>query len=262
MSARQGAKAAARDARLTREAQVRAAAVARRRLRAVGGTLAAAIVVVVAAVAISSAGGRTSLATGGRLNGAAFSAGVFAGIPQHGTVLGSLHAPVRLVEFADLQCPFCDEYSVRALPTLVRDYVRTGKVSMRFENLSFIGPGSVAAGRAAAAAAQQDRLWNFIDLLYLNQGEENSGYVTASYLRRLLDAVPGLNVPAAVRASAAPATAAALTRANAVATQDGINATPSFLIGRAGGRLRQFQPASLTSAPFATEFNSLLGGSR
>ena len=98
--------------------------------------------------------------------------------------------------------------------------------------------------------------------MYLNQGEENSGYVTASYLGRLLDAVPGLNVPVALRASAAPAAAAALTRANAVATQDGINATPSFLIGKAGGRLRQFQPPSLTSASFATAFDSLLGGSR
>jgi hypothetical protein len=49
---------------------------------------------------------------------------------------------------------------------------------MQFENLSFIGPGSVAAGRVAAAASQQNKLWNFVDLLYLNQGEENSGYVT------------------------------------------------------------------------------------
>jgi protein-disulfide isomerase len=262
MSGRQRPNAAARQARLAREEQARAAAAARRRRRSLGGILTAVIVVVVATVAISSAGGRPNSATGGRLNAAALSASLFAGIPQHGTVLGNANAPVRLVEFADLQCPYCDEYSVHALPALVRDYVRTGKVSMRFENLSFIGPGSVAAGRAAAAAAQQDRLWNFIDLMYLNQGEENSGYVTPSYLRRLLDAVPGLNEPAALDASAAPSAAAALTQANAVATQDGVNATPSFLIGKAGGPLRQFQPPTLTSTPFAAAFNALLGGSR
>jgi protein-disulfide isomerase len=262
MTARQGRKAAAREARLAKEAQALSAAAARRRLRALGGILAAVLVVVAATVAISSAGGRANAATGGRLNGAAFSASLFAGIPQHGTILGKANAPVRLVEFADLQCPYCDEYSVQALPALVRDYVRTEKVSMQFENLSFIGPGSVAAGRAAAATAQQDRLWNFIDLMYLNQGEENSGYVTPSYLRRLLDAVPGLNVPAALGASAAPSAAAALTRANTVATQDGVNATPSFLIGMAGGPLRPFRPPTLTSAPFAAAFNALLGGSR
>ena len=175
MTPRQGRKAAARETRRAQEAQPFSAAAARRRPWALGGILAAVIVVVVAAVAISSAGGGADAATGGRLNGAAFSAGLFAGIPQRGTILGRANAPVRLVEFADLQCPYCDEYSVQALPTLVRDYVRTGKVSMQFENLSFIGPGSVAAGRVAAAAAQQDRLWNFVDLMYLNQGEENTG---------------------------------------------------------------------------------------
>jgi protein-disulfide isomerase len=262
MSARHSRRATEREARLAQEAQARSAAAARRRLRALGGILAAVIVVVVAAVAISSAGGRANAAIGGRLNGTAFSASVFAGIPQHGTVLGNANAPVRMVEFADLQCPYCDEYSVQALPALVRDYVRTGKVSMRFENLSFIGPGSVAAGRVAAAAAEQNRLWNFIDLMYLNQGEENSGYVTPSYLRRLVDVLPGLNVPAALSASAAPSADAALTQANNVATADGINATPSFLIGKAGGPLRQFQPPSLKSAPFAAAFNALLGGSR
>jgi protein-disulfide isomerase len=262
VSTRQGSKAAAREARLAQEAAALSAAAARRRLYALGGILVAVIVVVAATVAISSAGGRAKAVTGGRLQGAAFSASLFAGIPQHGTIVGKANAPVKLVEFADLQCPYCDEYSVQALPALVRDYVRTGKVSMQFENLSFIGPGSVAAGRAAAAAARQDRLWNFIDLMYLNQGEENSGYVTPSYLRRLLDAVPGLNVPAALGASAAPSAVAALTRANTVATQDGVNATPSFLIGKAGGPLRPFQPSSLTSAPFAAEFNALLRGSR
>ncbi len=262
MGARLRRKTAAREARLAQDAQARSAAAKRRRLQALGGILAAVLVVVVATIAVSSAGGRTNAATGGRLNGAVFSTSLFAGIPQHGTVLGNANAPVRVVEFADLQCPYCDEYSVQALPALVHDYVRTGKVSMQFENLSFIGPGSVAAGRAAAAAAQQDRLWNFIDLMYLNQGEENSGYVTPSYLRRLLNAVPGLNVPAAFNASAAPSADAALTQANNVATDDGVNATPSFLIGKAGGPLRQFQPPTLTSAPFAAAFNSLLRGSR
>jgi protein-disulfide isomerase len=221
-----------------------------------------AIAVVVAAVAISSGGGSANAASGGRLKGAALSAALFAGIPQHGNLLGRASAPVRLVEFADLQCPYCDEYTVQALPTLVRDYVRTGEVSMRFENLSFIGPGSVAAGRVAAAAAKHDRLWNFVDLMYLNQGEENTGYVTPSYLRRLLEAVPGLNVAAALRASAAPAADAALAGASDLASRAGIDATPSFLIGRAGGPLRQFAPSSLTAAPFATTFANLLKGSR
>jgi hypothetical protein len=36
---------------------------------------------------------------------------LLAGIPQRGNVLGSPTAPVRLVEYADLQCPYCALYA-------------------------------------------------------------------------------------------------------------------------------------------------------
>jgi protein-disulfide isomerase len=261
MSARAKSKLAAREARLAQEAQVRAA-IARRRRRTLAGAVTMGIVAIVLAVSISGGDGTATAASGGSVTGVAYSASLFAGIPQHGLVLGHANAPVKMVEFADLQCPYCDEYAVQALPTLVRDYVRTGEVSMRFENLSFIGPGSVAAGRVAAAAAQQNRLWNFVDLMYLNQGEENSGYVTPSYLHRLLDAAPGVNVAKALSASQTPSAIAALERATTTANADGIDSTPSFLIGKAGGPLHLFQPTTLTSAPFAAAFDALLKGSR
>jgi protein-disulfide isomerase len=261
MSTRVERRVAAREARLAHEAQIRAAAAVRRRTQTLLGVLAGAVVVVVAAVAISSGGGASAnAASGGKLTGAAFSANLFAGIPQHGNLLGSASAPVRMVEFADLQCPYCDAYNVSALPTLVQNYVRTGKVSMQFENLSFIGPDSVTAGRTAAAAEEQNKLWNFVDLMYLNQGQENTGYVTPTYLHRLLSAVPGLGVRAALTASQAPATATPLAQANAYASQAGVNSTPTFLIGKATGPLRQFQPSTLTPPPFEAALNSALKG--
>lgn len=263
MSSRVAQKTAARQRRMAAEAQ--ATRLTRQRLhrRRLIGTLVAAAAVVAVAVSVSS--GHSSHATAsphGRLSGAAFSHRLFAGIPQHGTVLGRADAPIRLVEFADLQCPYCDEYAVRALPSLVANYVRQGKLQMQFENLSFIGPDSVKAGRLAAAAAEQNRLWNFVDLLFLNQGEENTGYVTASYVHRLLAAVPGLNVPAALRASHTPAADAALRQANQLAAEDGVNETPSFLVGRTGRALSAFRPGSLTAAPFRAEINRLLTHAR
>ncbi|HWF54391.1 MAG TPA: thioredoxin domain-containing protein [Solirubrobacteraceae bacterium] len=253
-------KLAAREKRFAQEAQARARAATRKRMRTVAGTILVAVALVVVAVAISSGHAAVNASSGAPVQDAAFSKQLFAGIPQRGTLLGRPDAPVHVVEFADLQCPYCDEYAVQALPTLVRDYVRTRQVSMRFENLSFIGPDSVTAGHAAAAAAEQNKLWNFVDLLYLNQGEENSGYVTSSYVHRLFDAVPNLNIPAAVNASHTAAAGAALTSTNTTATRAGVSATPSFLIGRAGGPLRLFQPSTLTAAPFAAEFNTLLSG--
>jgi len=102
-----------------------------RQRRPLIGTLSLAVAVVAAAVAAS--GGQTSRATaaqGARLSGGAFSSRLFAGIPQRGTLLGRAGAPVRLVEFADLQCPYCDEYAVQTLPSLVANYVRQGKLQM------------------------------------------------------------------------------------------------------------------------------------
>ena len=67
---------------------------------------------------------------------------MLAGIPQRGNVLGRQDAPVTLVEFADLQCPYCATWSNTAFPELVRDYVRPGKVRIVFAGLSFLGPDS------------------------------------------------------------------------------------------------------------------------
>jgi protein-disulfide isomerase len=112
----------------------------------------------------------------------------FAGIPQHGTVLGSPRAPVTLVEFADLQCPYCGEFARVALPTLVRDYVRTGKVRIVFQGLEFLGADSDAALRSVLAAARQGRGWQMLDGLFRRQGLENSGWVTDPLLRTVRSA--------------------------------------------------------------------------
>jgi hypothetical protein len=53
-------------------------------VRTLAGLVVAATAVVVAAVAISSGGASANAESGGRLNGAVFSAKLFAGIRQHG----------------------------------------------------------------------------------------------------------------------------------------------------------------------------------
>ena len=76
---------------------------------------------------------------------------------------------------------------------IVRDYVRTGKVQIVFSGMHFVGPDSETALRTALAAAAQGRFWNVLELLYENQGTENTGWVTDSLLRSIGDAVPGLS---------------------------------------------------------------------
>lgn len=103
-------------------------------------------------------------------------------LPQHGMVLGEPKAKVTLVEFGDLQCPVCKDYSEEVLPQLIEGAVARGKAKVEFRNYAIIGAESTPAGAAALAAGEQGRGWSFVELFYRNQGEERSGYVTDAFL--------------------------------------------------------------------------------
>ena len=81
---------------------------------------------------------------------------LFEGIPQHGNVLGYASAPVTMVEYVDLQCPYCRAFETEVMPTMIRRYVRTGKLKVEARPLAFIGPDS-ERGRARAASRPASR---------------------------------------------------------------------------------------------------------
>jgi protein-disulfide isomerase len=262
---RQQRREAARAARVETERAQAAASQRRRRLVTLGGVLAAAAIVVVVAIVVSSGGGnkasdRATAATkaSGAIPGQKESSEMLAGIPQKGIYLGNPNAPVRLVEFADLQCPICREYSLQSLPVLIQDYVRTGKVRMEFRNLSFLGPDSVKAGRAAASAAQQNKLWNFAHILYFNQGEENSGYVTPQFIDRINKAA-GVDSAEADAFAKSAASQEPLGAANTMANQYGVNATPTILVGKRGGTLKAVNADATDVAAYKSAIDAVLG---
>ena len=128
----------ARAERKEAEAAAQARAHRTKRLYQLGAVVLAAVAVVVIAVVISSSGGSDNTtkppAQGQPASGAAQSTPCSPASPK-GNALGNPKAPVTLQEFADLQCPICQAYTENALPTLIRDYVRPGKVRMVFHNL-------------------------------------------------------------------------------------------------------------------------------
>lgn len=262
---KQQRREAARAARVEAERAQAAVAQRRRRLMTLGGVLAVAAVVVVVAILVSGGGGdnasdrpQAAQTSSGAIPGQKESAEMLAGIPQKGIYLGKADAPVRLVEFADLQCPICREYTLQSLPQLVQDYVRTGKVRMEFRNLSFLGPDSITAGRAAAAAAQQNKLWNFADVLYYNQGEENSGYVTPQFIDRINKAA-GVDSAEADAFAKSDASQEPLGAANTMANQLGVNATPTILVGKRGGELKAVDADATDVAAYKSAIDGVLG---
>jgi protein-disulfide isomerase len=173
------------------------------------------------------------------------------GVPQSGIALGDPHAPVTLVEFADLQCPFCREYHGQVFPTLL-EYVKSGRVRLELNLLRFIGPDSNRLARTAAAAAAAGRMWNVVDLAYARQGPENSGYADDPFLEALVSdaGLESLDTDS----GAEKVLAAAETRAHRAK----IDSTPSFLVGPTGGALRHFHPDALTPEPFVARLEEEL----
>jgi protein-disulfide isomerase len=227
LASRKEQREEARRQREEREAEERKKARRKRRLWQVGATLVVAIAVIVIVVLVASSGGSDQKVSKQETTQAQ---DAFGGIAQNGTTLGNPEAKVTLYEFADLQCPFCREYTRDgAFHQLVEKYVKPGKVKMEWRNLTFIGGDSVTAGRAAIAAGAQNRLWQFIDLFYANQGTENTGYVTDKFISDIATAA-GVDVPKLNSDISAPFVEEQLATAQSQASKFGINSTPSFLI--------------------------------
>lgn len=150
-----------------------------------------------------------------------------------GDVLGSAAAPVVMQVYADFQCPACKLFVTSQLPSLVNDFVRPGTLRIEARDIDILGTGSpnesleLAVG--AVCAAQQDRYWQFHDLVFWNQGRENKGDHDAGF-------IAGIATAAEVDVSAWSACIGGSDLRNAVtsATQSaldaGINQTPTLVV--------------------------------
>ena len=232
MASRKEQREEARRQREAREAEERSRRQRKRRLWQIAGAASATAAIVIVAIAIASSGGDEQSPDGG---GQPRAKSLFAGIPQNGLTLGDPDAKVTLYEFADLQCPFCKQYTDTVFPQLVEKYVKTGKVKMVWRNLTFLGPDSITGARATAAAGAQDKLWDYQHAFYKNQGAENSGYVTEKFLEDLARQT-GVDVDKLKTDMNAPFVEQQLGQAQTHATDFGVNSTPTFLIQIGNGK--------------------------
>jgi len=108
-----------------------------------------------------------------------------------GTSLGSPNTPVVIDLYADFQCPACQQFVTMELPQLVTDYVKPGIVRIQAHDLDILGRGSPDESLELAAggfcAAQQDRYWQYHDLVFWNQGPENRGVHNAAFIAAVAD---------------------------------------------------------------------------
>jgi protein-disulfide isomerase len=207
---------------------------------------------------ISVHGGKTTpaVSSGAGVTGIAQGSSLLRGIPQRGNLLGPPTAPVRLVEYADLQCPYCAVYARDVLPTLIHDYVRSGKVQLEYRGLAFLGPGSVSALRTATAAGAQNRMWNVLELLFRYQGPENA-WVTDDLLRSTVTAA-GADATRVFGARGSVAVTQTIERWARDANTAGVTGTPTFFFGRRGAPLDRLALTTLDISQFRTALDGAM----
>jgi protein-disulfide isomerase len=87
-----------------------------------------------------------------------------------GPTLGSVSAPVAIVEFSDFQCGYCKRFWTQTLPKLKTSYIDSGKVRFSYRHFAILGKHSEQAAQASECAAEQGKFWEYHDILFLSQG--------------------------------------------------------------------------------------------
>jgi protein-disulfide isomerase len=150
--------------------------------------------------------------------------GLVANLPESEREQGT--GDVVVIEFSDFQCPFCGRYARETFGGLKRDFVDSGKLKYAVRHLPL--PNHQFAPRAAAAAqcaADQARYWPMYEKLFSDQHA-----LEEADLREAAKVV-GLDQKEFDNCFANKADQRTK-QDEAEAKRLGINATPTFLVGR------------------------------
>jgi protein-disulfide isomerase len=110
--------------------------------------------------------------------------------------MGDPNAPVKIVEYSDFQCPYCAKFVNETEAQIVESYVKTGKVYFTSRSFGNWVSGNINqqsstdnhesenAAMAAYCAGDQQKYWEYSDILFANQNGENEG----GFVRARLDA--------------------------------------------------------------------------
>jgi protein-disulfide isomerase len=249
---RRAREPAVRHRRWSRGRAVRRSATGRRFPIPSGGSVFASVLVaiaivvtVVALVVVGhgrgvSAGKGNGLESGRSVTGpAAHVLAMLDGIPQSGTVLGNPNAPVTVLLFDDLECPLCRDLALGdagGLPMLIQRDVRDGRVKIQYRSFctsTCSGPGRRVFDTqqaAAYAAGAQHLFWDYAQLFYNEQGQEDTDYATQRYLNSLAEQIPKLDLKTWQTDRSDPVFLSQLRGDAAAANSAGITGTPTVIV--------------------------------
>lgn len=163
--------------------------------------------------------------------------------PADAMALGDVNAPVVIVEWLDMRCPFCAQFSRETLPGIVADYVDAGLVRYEVRDVAFFGDQSTDAAVAARAAAEQGAFHEFLSAVYAAAPERGHPDLTRERLTELARQAGIADLPRFQADLDRPDLRQAVQRSTLEAGQLGVTSVPFFVIGNSA--LAGAQPAEV-----------------
>ena len=139
-------------------------------------------------------------------------------------------------------------------PQLNQAYIQTGRVILVFKHFPIHGPDSKTAAVASQCANDQGKFWDFHDILFSNQGPENSEWASADNLKKFAGQIHGLDTQKFNSCLDSEKYKSLVENDMALATSLGLQATPSFLIIKSDGS----NPEKLEGSQPFPEFKAII----
>ena len=150
---------------------------------------------------------------------------------DHARIEGSASAPVWVIEVSDFQCPYCRQFHDDSYGALKRAYVDSGKVRLAYVNFPLsMHRNAFAASEAAMCAAAQNKFWEMHDALFTTQ-KAWEGLSSPQTMFDSLAVAQGVDRSAFQKCVSGHLTKPMIEADIDRATKQGVESTPTFLIG-------------------------------
>jgi len=160
--------------------------------------------------------------------------------------IGKADAPVTLAYWSDYQCPFCKAVEVGgvqgitldpSIPTLIKDYVNTGKLKIVFKDFPFLGNDSITGALYEHAVWEMypDKFYAWREAMYKAQDAEgDKGFGNEATILALIKTIPGMdgNALKALVAKNKDKYQSMIDADRAEGTALGVQGTPAFITGK------------------------------
>ena len=150
-----------------------------------------------------------------------------------GYVMGNPDAPVKILEYADFECPSCGGFATITEPDVRKRIIDTGLASLTYYDFPLtMHRNTLAASNAAACADEQGKFWPMHDRIFDAQTEWNGEAtdVPKPFFRRYAGEV-GVDVARWEACYDARKYRKRIAANLADGIRRGVNSTPTFVIG-------------------------------